>query len=442
MNACTDADLVALLHGALDRERAAALRAALRRDPELRARHAALAVADAALLEALEAPAPSAARRLPWRPLVAAAALAVVAVLFVTGRGSDAAFARNDFVGLRAAPRGGASHPLFSDVQLELRWTNRGDGESWKYLSVVPRGFGEAPEALAQAQYAVETHGKIVPLTVAATLTGPDGRKLQASLKPAAAVMVRDAEVLQVVTLRDFEVQSLDPRPYLGGAPGADGWIEDFRWAYQHMPRAAAQRWLPDLPGEWRIELRVECLPPPVAGAWPTFAEPLLVQTSVWLGGEVSAWGEEHDGLCCRLVVATGCADLEHTPFAVQLQNRSGRTRAYNIAGTTMAKIPQPFHFDLLVGDGAQWQRCRQRERVGVIITSDEGMVAHPDGTVRTLVASLGYWRFDGKPLGELPAGRQLQVEFHFEPSLWNNGDRELWMGKLRSGAVALPRAR
>ena len=41
------------------------------------------------------------------------------------------------------------------------------------------------------------------------------------------------------------------------------------------------------------------------------------------------------------------------------------------------------------------------------------------------------YWRSDGRQLGMFPGARPVRILFHFKPSVWVGGDKELWMGKL-----------
>jgi len=454
-----DADLVALVHGELDPEAARRLRARLTGDADAQARHAALAATDEGLCEALDthdAPGRDARRHAQidwWRPLLGIAAVLVVAAVFVfSRRDADEAIGKNEFVELKVAPRGGASHPLFTEVALELRWKSLVDATRSRGLQVQPFAFGATPAALAESIASSEIGGKLMPLVVSADLHAPDGTVIPARLRPDGWTIVLDSEdVVQVVTLRDFEVQTAAPRPYLGGAPGDGRWVEDFLWANKHMPHGQTPRWFPDQPGEWRIELRVDSLPPPVLGAWPTFAEPLVVKTAVVLTADVSSWGTPHDGLRARLVFATGCADVDHAPTALQIENQSGRTRKYNVTGTTIAKIPQPFHFDMHLGAFAPLsaaQPCElflageQRGNVGVITAGDDLMSPHPDGTIRTLVVCADYWRFgtERKRLGDLQSGglRDVRFEFHFEPSLWDGADTELWMGKLSTGAVRI----
>jgi hypothetical protein len=441
-----DTELVALVHGELDAAAAAALRARLLREPDLRARHDALLAADRALREALDTGEVIAVRVARWlRPLLGVAAFAIVVLVIAFGptgeRAAGRNAGRNDWVELRAAPHGGASHPLFTDVALDLHWRKviADDGARWLEIEPFPFGVTAASVAGQVAARSVEVAGKFVPLVVTATLRAPDGSAVEARLCPQQGAHVDGSgTVVQTVLLRDFEVVQQGPLPYLGGAPTKDGWTDDFMWVYREMPKDRQRRWFPEQPGEWRIDLRVEALPPPQAGRWPVFAAPLLVQTAVVLTADVSAWGEPHDGLRARVVCASGCPDAEHAPIAIQIENRSGRGRRYNVTGTTLAKIPQPFHFEMWLGDTA----CTQRGGLPVVTAAEDEMMLHPDGTVRTLVFDADCFRCGGeRVMAHAQAQRtpvELRMRFHFEPTLWVGGDAELWMGELRTGALQL----
>jgi len=242
-----DAELVALVHGELDADAERAVRRRLADDPEARARHAVLAATDQALCEALDtrAAAAAAARREWLRPLLAVAAVFVVALVFVFQPGARDEAGRNEFVELKVAPRGGASHPLFTHVELALRWRGLGTPTTWRYVQVVPYGFGDTPEALAAKAYASETHGKILPVVVTAELRAPDGTVLTARLRPDGKPPLVDSlagEMLLVATLREFEVQAAPQPLYLGGAPVLRGWQEDFQWQYRNLPRGQQPR--------------------------------------------------------------------------------------------------------------------------------------------------------------------------------------------------------
>jgi hypothetical protein len=436
-----DADLVALVHGELAAGDERALRARLATDADLRARHAALLAADRALAEELETPRAS-GRRLHtwWRPLLAAAALVVVGLVIALPRnGQHVSAAHNDIVGLEVAVHHGAQQPLFTDAALEFAWQNRLAGDDARRLKVLPYRLADTVEALARAEAAdPENARSVVPLVVTAVLHAPDGSHIPARLVGTVG-HVQHVPHLQIERLSSFEIETDAPPPYLGGRPGEGEWVDDFGWALAQVPNGGPRRWLLDQIGEWTIELRIECLPPPTPGQWPTFAEPLVVATKVIATGLVSDWGPTVDGLQARVVLATGCADLERAPLVLQLRNVSDRTRRYNVVGVTQAEIPQPFHFRLLLGgqDGDPLVAYEARPGLGVLIDESVLMVPHPGGTIRSLVVRADYWRNGRAPLLDLNAVRTLQMQFHFRPTAWS--DLELWQGELSTGRLQLP---
>ena len=129
-------------------------------------------------------------------------------------------------------------------------------------------------------------------------------------------------------------------RPYLVGNPERDHWGDDSRWRFQHLGEGSAGRWFPEVPGEYRIELRIESLPAPDYMPWPTWEEHPIATSAIVMAGRMTDWGEEHDGMRARLVWSDGCADADTTPFAVQLQNVSDRARKYNVAGNDHRRDP------------------------------------------------------------------------------------------------------
>jgi hypothetical protein len=279
------------------------------------------------------------------------------------------------------------------------------------------------------------TGDRFVPLVVSATLHAPDGQRIAARLAASTAI-VHHAPHLQMERLRSFEIDTDAPPPYLGGRPGNHEWVDDFVWQPTNMPTEGPRRLLLDQVGEWTLELRVESVPPPTDAAWPTFVEPLVVATKVIGTGRVSDWGPEHDGLQARLVLATGCVDLDHAPLALQLRNVGDRTRRYNVTGITQAKVPQPFHFDLFAGDAGSNERGTQRDDLAVVIGHDALMVAHPVGTTRSLVVCPRYWQW---PQQTRSPPATIFAQFHFEAFVWDAADTELWQGELTTGTLRLP---
>lgn len=426
-------ELVAFVHGELDADAARAVRERLHAEPALRAELAALRAADAALLDALEAPVRRRERRAWWRPVLAAAALAVVAVLSTLPR-DEVPAAQNDVVGLRVQPYGGARQPVFTDVALEFDWQNRLPGDDGRSLTVVPFRLGDTVESIGRS--AVGAAAREVPLVVSAMLLAPDGQRLAARLAAPKATVTR-APHLQIEPLRAFEVDTDAPPPYLGGRPGQRAWLEDFAWAAEQMPTDGPRRLLLDQVGEWTIELRVESVPPPEAGLWPVFREPLVVATKVFATGIVSDWGEPFDGMQARLVLATGCDEPDHAPLALQLRNVSDRMRRYNVVGRTAAEIPQPFHFGLSIGAASDAAAPSLRDDLAVRIDESVLMVAHPPGTIRSLVVKTDYWRGFGLPLAAQSGSTTLSATFHFRPTAWS--DLELWQGEIATGALHVP---
>ncbi|MCA8977264.1 MAG: hypothetical protein KDC98_21260 [Planctomycetes bacterium] len=440
-----DARLVAFLHGELEGEERSAIVARLRTDADARARLALLESTDLALTEALDRhAAPAAARPFATilRPLLALAAILIVIAIFAfDGRiANDPAVAGNDHFELRVAAKGGGSAPLFCDAALQLFWKNLDQGDPKLPIAVYPFPFGMSRAEVA-ARVDRETHVgsrrmQRLPVIVTASIHGPEGLELQARLAPRGETepfLVDATTATQLVLLRDFEVELETPRPAFIGNPGEREWLDDGRWIYANMPSGESARLFPEVPGEWRIELSVECLPAPAFAPWPTFAEPQLASTAIVMTGEMTEWSEDHHGMRARLVWASGAVSTDTTPFALQLRNESGHDRKYNHVGTTIAKIPQPMHFTLLV-DGEEWQ---QNDRVPVFIAAGDLGRPHPTGTFRTIVTRPGHWHRAGATLGTKPGRHQVQVLFHFEPSFWGN-DPTLWMGKLLTPRLAI----
>lgn len=437
-----DAQLVALLHGELHGDERRAVLAQLRSDPAARARYAALQATDELLGVALErdaAPRPQGTSMLSRglvQPLLAlAAVLTVVAVIVLQDPEPEAESkpAGNEHFELRIAPAHGAEAPLFTDAELALFWQNKSAADPRRPLRILPFPFGKTKAAIADEVDRFTHIGSlrmaVLPVVLVARITPPEGEPFEARWAPEHGrhLDVSTKAQKQIVKLLEFEVPLSGLRPYLVGNPERDHWGDDSRWRFQHLGKGSAGRWFPEVPGGYRIELRIESLPAPDYMPWPTWEDDPVATSAIVMGGRMTDWGEEHDGMRARLVWSAGCADADTTPFAVQLQNVSDRARKYNVAGTTIAEIPQPLHCTLLV-DGAEWQ---QRERIPLMIPASELFAPHPAGTIRSIVMRPEYWRSDGRELGTFPGARPVRILFHFKPSVWVGGDKELWMGKL-----------
>lgn len=449
-----DTQLVAFLHGELHGSERQAVVERLRHDADARERLALLESVDLAAGEALgrsEAPRPARPLTTALRPLLALAAVLVVTLVIVFGRDDGqpdddqqddvAAGPKNEFVELRVAPADGGTMPIFTDASLQFFWKNRDSHDPRRDLRVYPLPFGKTAAQLGQEVDRMTHIGSMrqatLPVVMTATIHGPDGIVLPARYAPDSERHFgsSEAEVRQQVMLRDFEVQLATPRPAFIGNPGKKQWEDDSKWAWSHMPKDKAARFFPEVPGDWRLELAIEPLPAPDYMPWPQFDAPLELAVTFRMTGKVSAWGEAHDGMVARLIWATGCADLNRTPMALQLRNDSRRDRKYNHVGTTIAKIPQPMHFTLHV-DGTGWQ---QQDRVPLIIAAGDLGLPHPPGQVRTFVTRPGFWRGpEGKRLAQHPGEHRVKVLFHFEPSLWNAADRSIWLGRLWTGELVI----
>lgn len=438
-----DADVptVALLHGELDPTSTQRVHRQLATDPELAAEYEALRAADAALALLLDQPRRARARRsIGWHGWLAAAALLTTVWLALQPRGASPT-AHNDVVGLTVRPNGGVRHPVFTETALELQWQNRLPAEQRWRLEILPYHLGESLEAIGRRVADAAMRERFVPLVVSALLHTPTGQPLEARLAaPVASVPL--AQHLQIELLRSFEVASVAPPPHLAGRPGNDRWLEEFDWAERHLPLDGPRRLLLDEPGIWTLELRVHSVPPPTAGTWPGFATPLVVATTLQATGLCSDWGPVVDGMQARLVLATGCVDLDQAPLALQLRNVGDRSRHYQFVGRGAPSIPQPFHLRLLRQRGGEAEARdlgEQRQNLAVTIPVQQPEVLHAPETVRSLVVAASYWRQakDQQVLDGNPAGSRVFAEFHFDPSAWH--DLELWKGRLTTGGLELP---
>lgn len=431
----SDAELVAFLHGELTVAERRTVVDRLRGDADARARLAALEQVETAVGEALgraDSPLARPRGRGALRPLLALAGVAVVAAVFALSHGTtDETQGRNERLELKVKVGSGGQLPLFLDGGLELHFRNLDTGKNRRPVRVCPFPLGQTMEQLRdeldKSTHVGTLRMALLPIVLTADITCPDGSVLHGRYAPdhGRAFDFREDTARLDVRLRDFEVDLGTPRPAFVGGPGERGWQDEKMWSYTHMKGTA--RWYPEAPGAYAVTLRVETPPTPDYMPWPTFDGPLVVKTTVPMAGHMTAWGEEHDGLQARLVWADGVADADATPFALQLRNTSGRDRRYNYVGTTIAKIPQPMHYTLVV-DGVEWT---QIDRVPVIIASEDLMWPQPTGTVRTFVQRPGYWSRDGKTLASLAGRHRVQVRFHFEPSFWNAADTSLWHGEL-----------
>lgn len=436
------ATLVQWLDGELSADEAERVAAAVAHDPvrgeRVRLLRAARAELTWALAQSPTAPPPAAAestgrRRPPMLPwLLAAAGLAVVAVIATDGRADpDAAAAENDLLRLELT-RSSQRVELFAGV----RFTLRGEAKTDLPCRIVARNVDETDAELV-ARCVFENGGEpIVPMLLTAELQGP-GAPL-GGLEVARADHVFDQRTSEVgFDLVDVRTQTDEVGPLLTVRLAPDGPVADTQWALERDVQPVLgepQGFVAQEPGDWRLTLRLRALPHEPRGE-PAFAEPLALSTTFSVHGVVGAWSEPVDGICARLVASRRDRDGRPLAVALQLRNDSGRSRRFNVVGATMAEIPQPLHFDLLV-DGERWS-----QDAPPALTFGAGwlFVPQPDGTRRSMVVLLEHWRSTaGLAPDRLKGRHRIAMRFHFEPTLWTGDANALWRGTIDTPPIEI----
>ncbi len=436
-----DAALVAWLDGELPATEVSALLRAVRTNADLQRRVQLLRAARAEYAWALEqpsAPPPALPMLARARPdgrqallvlLAAAAALLVVWFAGRQGTSRDEA-AENQWLSLRVhQPQ--ASWPLFSAMRVELE----GTAKTATPCRVVVRGDKETDAQLADRIFADKTGLTKLPLVLEAEVTGPDGVPRRGRVARVEGSWSQQASRLSV-ELADVQLLQPGISPVVNVALLPEGVREDFWWGMRRLGPSSVDGehgCMPEQVGEYRVRFTLRSFTPFADSRFLTFAEPLSVTTTLQVHGEVGAWSRPVDGLSARIVVNTahpGASDP--LVFALQVRNESDRPRRYNVTGVTMAKIPQPFHFDLLV-DGAAWT---QRADLGVVTPAMSTGLPQPVGTMQSLVVLADYWRRDGTMPSQLQGRHTLAVRFHFAATTWEDGDRELWQGSIDTPPV------
>jgi hypothetical protein len=439
-----DATLVAWLDGELDARAAAAAAAAVERDEALRTRVRLLRAARAELVGALTGgsdaaplggpepqPMHRARRGMPaFAVVVAAAAIAVVVVVASLPRTPRAAADENDW--LRVELHAPATASLFSGIAFELEGTAKRDGG----VHLLARGPNESDEQLVQRFVAQQVAAGAVPVVLDATITGPDGIARSGPVARVSGRWTKTSSRVQV-ELVDVRLQHPSIPPVLTVALAPGGPREDHVWVLQRaglVQPGAVVGFVPEQPGDYRVRLELRSLVATGDARWPAFAPPLAVERTIAVHGVVGAWSEPVDGMRARIVASTDRPAADRALLvAVQLRNDSDRPRSFNVTGTTIAKIPQPMHFDLTV-DGVPW---RQRDRLPVVTAAMSTGLALPVGAQRSVVALADYWQRDGAPPSAALTGRhRLALRFHFEASVWTSTDRELWQGRIDAPPV------
>lgn len=432
-----DATLVAWLDGELESAQAAQVARAVDASAALGERARMLRATRTELAGFLSSSDPPEPRAMP-KPgvLLSAAALLVVAVIGFLAREDDGpepgSPAENRWLAVRAIPvRGG--WPLFGAIAFEID----GRSKSERTCRIVAREPDESDEALAARLSADPQQQLGIPLVLDAELVGPDGARWSGIVRNTQGEFGPEGTRLAVL-LEDVVVRHAAINPLLGMRATDGAWVED--WWHQYRARGdidvgGAHGFVPELPGDWRVTFTLRSFTPAGDSRWPTFAEPLRFDCGFRVEGETGPWSEAVDGLRARIVAsARDASPGSPLAIALQIENRSDRPRAYNVTGVTMAVIPQPYHFDLLV-DG---EACTQRDGLGVISSAGAGFLPQPVGSLRTMGVLTSFWRRDGEPPLETPGPHRLAFRFHFEPSIWSGDDRALWMGKIETPAITI----
>ena len=438
-NPLTDATLVAWLDGELTAAEADDVSRKVAADDSLSERvrllrsarnELAWALADS---ETTPPPAPLASTRRrsfaigKW--LMAAAAVAIVVAIGNWQPAEQIEVAENDLLAVKlTSPRTGWD--LFGNI----RFAVAGHAKTDVPCRIVARGTDETDAQLA-ARAVKENNGKpIVPMVLSATLTF-DKRELVGDIAKAHGVF-RAGDSSVSFRLVDMRTQYDGIAPLLALKPGDDGGSEDFKWCYQNgvLPHNKGNiGFVPTEIGEYRLSVKLRALATTANGA-PAFAEPLEVAIGFTVRGVVGEWSEPVKGLRARFVASRGTADDKQLAVAVQVRNDSELALKYNVTGATMAKIPQPLHFDLLV-DGQQWQ---QRDGLAVIHMAHSSFLPQPAGTTRSMIVLADYWHHQNRSPSQLRGKHKLGMRFHFTPLVWNTNDKSIWHGMIDTPPIEL----
>lgn len=434
-----DALLVTFLDGEATPDERAIVERAIASDERVRTKLDVLRRSRDALHEYLAGPvvavAPPRARSnvLPW--LAAAAALVVVVSIALSRRGADETpVASNDWLEVSAvAPD--AAHPLFTNLRVSLV----GHSKTSLPCRLVARQPGETDAQLTTRIAAEPAEPAYVPLVVDGEITLPDGSTRRGSFVRLEGTFPTEAGSRTAIPVELIDLVTPHPaiNPWFTVGLTRDGTKEDFLDAFTRAGGAelgGEHGFVAEVPGRYRLRVSLRSFTPLDETRFVRFPKPLVVETAFEVSGVVGAWSAPKDGLSARIVGGTSSVGSEPWPFALQLRNDSDRPRAYNVAGTTLAKIPQPFHFDLIV-DGERWE---QRKNLPVIFSGYSSFLPQPVGTTRSVVVLDGFWRHGSETLAALRGKHTIALRFHFEPTLWDGDPRDLWQGEVETPPITI----
>jgi len=335
-------------------------------------------------------------------------------------------------------------------------------------LCLLPWKPGETLEDVAerlvteQIKSAPRNENGFLPVVLSARITTPSGKRLEGRLEfpenPTMVLMnvqgkgisIKAKKASWTLPVSKILVKTIEPLPYFAVLPdGEGGWVADQIKARERMPgyrnrkrqKEIAPRWEPFFPaeiGQYRVEFLLHGLPARKEYSWPTFEGSLAAGAACRVSGVVGEWSAAVKGIQVRLA----CPKVSWrkgavVPVALQIRNVAEIPRKYNFYGTTMAEIPQPYHFEFsvdderFVGGNAPAAEFKALNRIGTIFSGDYILARHPPGTTRTVVVPLNAWSQHGVPLVESPGRHTLRARFHFQPTFWLEEDKEMWMGKI-----------
>ena len=435
----TDAELVEWLDGELSESDAARVDRFVDSDADLAERVRLLRSARNELAWAFQesktAPPPAPLAQTPHRNLaigkwlLAAAALAIVVAIGNWQPEEKAFAAENELLAVELkSPQSGWD--LFSNIRFSIE----GRAKTDLPCRIMARGKDETDEQMA-ARALKENNGKpIVPMVMSATLT-IDKRQIAGDIFKTDGVFTRQGKPI-AFRLVDVRTQYDGIGPLLALKPGEDGGSEDFTWCYRNGVTPHQEGLIGFVPtdvGEYRMSVQLRALAPTKNGI-PAFAKPIEVAIGFAVRGVVGEWSEPVDGLSARFLSSRPTAGNKRLAIGVQVRNDSKIPRRYSVTGATIAKIPQPLHFDLLV-DGEQWQ---QREGLAVIHMARSSFLPQPVGTTRAMIVLADYWHQEELRPQDLRGKHKLGIRFHFSPSVWDTNDKSIWVGMIDTPPVEI----
>lgn len=361
--------------------------------------------------------------------LLAAAALAIVVAVGSWQPDGEVVSAENDVIAIKlSSPQ--TCWDLFSNIRFALE----GRAKTNTPCRIIARKTDESDEQLA-ARAVAENDGKpVIPMVLTANLS-IGKRDIAGDVAVADGTFGKGSSTVDI-NLIDVRVHYEGIGPLLTFELNDTGGREDFIWPIRNavMPRAeGAMGFVPTQVGEYRLTLKLRALAT-VDGKDPAFAEPLEVGVGFAICGIVGEWSDPVDGMSSRILASRGQAAGQPLAVAIQLRNDSKLPRKFNVTGTTMAEIPQPFHFDLVV-DGEKWE---QRDDLGVITAAHSLLLPQPVGSTRSLIVLTDYWQHPNQPETKLRGRHQLGMRFNFKPFVWNTTDKGYWIGILDTPPVTI----